>query len=214
MDEHDLAKTAGSPAFFAPELCYNGDGTPSGSNTPVTQKGDFNFGSSSSASGSNMDSLTNRLSVLSAGSGSTVRQSTSSIGQIKKKRPPITQAIDIWALGVTLYCFLFGRVPFDSTSEYALFSIIPTQDFAISDTMGADKMWTGGRTAFRQGAKNGLVEEACEVLDLLEKLLEKDPTKRITLEAVKVSQGCVVASSDHRSYIYITATSLHITRHL
>lgn len=178
MDDHDLAKTAGSPAFFAPELCYNGDGTPSGASTPSANNTEFNFPPQP------MDSLANRLSALSNGSAtSTLRTS----GAFRRKRPPITEAIDIWALGVTLYCFLFGLVPFDSTSEYALFSIIPTEDFAVPDYMGADGLWTGGRTAFKQAQNNDVSEEVCEVLDLLERLLEKDPVKRIKLDVVKVS---------------------------
>ena len=31
----------------------------------------------------------------------------------------IGKAIDVWALGVTLFCFLYGRVPFDSSTSNA-----------------------------------------------------------------------------------------------
>ncbi|KAJ2368633.1 hypothetical protein IW150_005358, partial [Coemansia sp. RSA 2607] len=37
----------------------------------------------------------------------------------------ITPAIDIWAMGVTLYCLVFGRVPFRASNEFELFNIIP-----------------------------------------------------------------------------------------
>ncbi|KIY53965.1 kinase-like protein [Fistulina hepatica ATCC 64428] len=32
-------------------------------------------------------------------------------------RPPITKAIDVWALGVTFYCLLFGKTPFNVSSN-------------------------------------------------------------------------------------------------
>ncbi|KAG1454947.1 hypothetical protein G6F56_007194 [Rhizopus delemar] len=101
--EKELAETAGTPAFFAPELCYAGEG----------------------------------------------------------KRSRISKAIDVWALGVTLYCLLFGQCPFTASSEFELFEIIPYQPltfpFAIED----------------------------DLQDLLKSLLEKLPEKRITLDKVK-----------------------------
>ncbi|KAI9327108.1 kinase-like domain-containing protein, partial [Obelidium mucronatum] len=60
----ELAKTAGSPAFFAPELCAS-------------------------------------IRVLEIGA-----------------------AIDVWALGVTLFCLVFGRVPFIAETEFELFHVI------------------------------------------------------------------------------------------
>ncbi|KAI8598093.1 kinase-like domain-containing protein [Dissophora ornata] len=104
-----LAKTAGSPAFFAPELCY-------------------------------------------------ARYAP---------RPPITKAIDIWALGVTLYCFIYGRCPFIAETEFELFNIIPRKQPSYLDSVP-------GRDCISPSLK-----------DLLSKLLEKDVSKRITLKEVK-----------------------------
>lgn len=81
----DLAKTAGSPAFFAPELCH-----------------------------------------------------------FDPERPRvITKAIDVWALGITLYCLLFGREPFPGVyGEMELFNNIcnveiePPEEYA--DTLDPD----------------------------------------------------------------------------
>ncbi|KAH8112734.1 hypothetical protein DFH11DRAFT_1545689 [Phellopilus nigrolimitatus] len=71
-------------------------------------------------------------------------------------RPPITKAIDVWALGVTLFCLLFGRTPWSGGTEFAMYHMIHTEDFLVDGTMG-----------------------------LLERLLEKDCSKRITLDEVK-----------------------------
>lgn len=101
----ELAKTAGSPAFFAPELCTVGEGTAS----------------------------------------------------------RITKAIDVWALGVTLYCLVFGRCPFEAETEYELFKLIPTQPLEFP----AD------------------IEIEDDLRDLLCKLLTKDVEQRITLEQVR-----------------------------
>ena len=40
-----------------------------------------------------------------------------------KHRDPleIGKAIDIWAIGVTLYCLVFGRLPFEADYEFELF---------------------------------------------------------------------------------------------
>ena len=181
-NEHDLAKTAGSPAFFAPELCFSDLGPPSGGNSPIRESSMYNFNGPVTLSD---DKPGNRSSINSANSTSnTLRPDSPSA---KRERPPITEAIDIWALGVTLYCFLFGKVPFDSTSEFHLLSIIPVEDFPVPATMGADHIPTGGRTGYLRGPSHGITQEACEAIDLLSRLLEKDPTKRIRLADVKVS---------------------------
>ncbi|KAL9536964.1 hypothetical protein MBANPS3_012207 [Mucor bainieri] len=104
--DRDLAETAGTPAFFAPELC-------------------------------------------------------SSLENNHHDDRHITKAIDVWALGVTLYCLLYGQCPFTASTEFELFDIIPTAPLE-----------------FPQETPENLV-------DLLEKLLAKDPQERITLEQVK-----------------------------
>ncbi|CAH1758960.1 5224_t:CDS:2 [Entrophospora sp. SA101] len=105
FNDTDLAKTAGSPAFFAPELCCT-----------------------------------------------------------DKSRPPITKAIDVWALGVTLYCFIFGKCPFIADTEFELFfRVIPHQPLQFPENISI----------------------SADLKDLLKSLLEKDPLKRITLDEVK-----------------------------
>lgn len=118
----DLSKTAGSPAFFAPELCQ-----------------------------------------------------TSS----DEKRPTITKAIDVWALGITLYCLLFGRTPFPETGvEFQLFNMICNEPIQIPPPEFEEED----------------VDE--EVRDLLKRLLTKDPEARITLEEVK-HHPCILRNIPH-----------------
>lgn len=152
LDDSELAKTAGSPAFFAPELCYQ----PSSN--------------ASSFIGAPADDRT---------------------------RPKITKAIDIWALGVTLYCILFGAPPFTAENEYMLYRKIPSEDFKVPETMGADCLLTGGRDGHDwEGTENW--EKAAEgrlVVKLLSGLLEKDPKKRWTLDQAKVS---LISPAIHR----------------
>lgn len=115
--DRELAETAGTPAFFAPELCSTGE---------------------------DVDDTKRR------------------------RRHRITKAIDVWALGVTLHCFVFGRCPFTAANEFELFNIIPKEplQFPDPDEIGFDI--------------------SDQLQDLLHRLLTKDPEKRITLEQVKV----------------------------
>ncbi|KAI9209826.1 kinase-like domain-containing protein [Polychytrium aggregatum] len=96
-----LKKSAGSPAFFAPEMC-------------VAQHGE-----------------------LSA------------------------KAADIWAMGVTLYCLVFGRLPFRGKSIIDLYESIKNDEPPIPDTADA------------------------ALADLLRKILDKDPQRRASLDDIR-----------------------------
>ncbi|KAI0359800.1 kinase-like protein [Trametes cingulata] len=101
-----------------------------------------------------------------------------------RKKPPITKAIDIWAFGVTLYGLLFGCLPFNATNEFEIYRVIRSQDWDVPETMGLDQLPTGGRHQ-RRSKWPAEESEGYLVVDLLERLLEKDARKRITLEDVK-----------------------------
>jgi serine/threonine protein kinase len=73
----------------------------------------------------------------------------------------IGTAIDIWALGVTLYFFIFGRPPFQADIEVQLYDNIKNNEVQFPHKIDAD------------------------LQDLIERLLEKDPEKRITIPEIK-----------------------------
>ncbi|OCF55699.1 CAMKK/ELM protein kinase [Kwoniella mangroviensis CBS 10435] len=213
VDDIELAKTAGSPAFFAPEMCYSGldtdisqRSTSSPQSTPMTEVPSFTLRPpssietrSSQSDPSNLGSsipLRPTLSNESAFSRRppSARSHSSSATIHRRERLPITNAIDVWALGVTLYCLFFGKTPFDAPNEYLLMQVIPVQDYVVPPFVGKDHIptGTGGLPAS---------EEANEGLDLLRKLLEKDPAKRITLEQAKKHPFTLRGISDPTSWL-------------
>lgn len=129
MEDTFLNRTAGTPAFLAPEVCPPPDG-----------------------------------------SGQTQVHSSKF-------------ALDIWALGVTYYCLLFGRPPWEGRDYYSILNKIAGTDFEVSERMGSDELLTGGRDPpdeFTDGKG---------VYTILGGLLEKDPVKRLTLTQLKVRKS-------------------------
>ncbi|KAF9291944.1 hypothetical protein BGZ68_001030 [Mortierella alpina] len=96
-----IKKSAGSPAFMAPELCEYGHGEVSG------------------------------------------------------------KATDVWSMGVTLFCIRYGRLPFRTTNIVELNRCIREDDPDFDE------------------------EQDPNFKRLMERLLEKDPTKRITIEELR-----------------------------
>ncbi|KAJ8062145.1 hypothetical protein OCU04_008705 [Sclerotinia nivalis] len=138
-DDLELAKTVGTPAFFAPELCYT---------------------------------------------------------DIDIEQPRITEQIDVWSLGITLYCLIYARIPFMAEDEYQLFKAIAKEDVYIprkrlkavdpgnptshfSRRMGP---WDG---PYRDEGDLSYEEIDDELYDLLRRMLIKDPAERIKLREVK-----------------------------
>lgn len=99
------------------------------------------------------------------------------------ERPPTTHAIDIWSLGVTFYCFLFGQLPFQEVNSgnkhrarMLLNESICQDPWTLHSTMGAERVST----------KGGLGSSASAIY-LLDVMLKKDPRQRSTLSQLKVS---------------------------
>ncbi|XP_025092933.1 calcium/calmodulin-dependent protein kinase kinase 1-like isoform X2 [Pomacea canaliculata] len=74
------------------------------------------------------------------------------------------KALDIWAMGVTLYCFVFGKVPFEE--EYIL---------------GLHKKILKDPVTFPED-----ISISEELKSLIQRMLDKNPTTRITLPEIKV----------------------------
>ncbi|KAK7027256.1 hypothetical protein VNI00_015345 [Paramarasmius palmivorus] len=154
LNDADLAKRAGSPAFLAPEIVweYMEDPAP--------------------------------------------------------PRPPVTKAIDIWALGVTLYCLLFGKTPFRPPGTYALgewtgYQWICNHDWRAPSRMGYDQVRTGGRHPSEEEIERG--EVGPTVIHLLDHFLKKDMDERITLEEVKTNRWFLQDLPNPSTWLEITS---------
>jgi len=140
-DDLELAKTVGTPAFFAPELCYT---------------------------------------------------------DIDVQQPKVTDQIDVWSLGVTLYCLIYARIPFLAEDEYQLFRAIAHQDVyiprrrlkAVNPSPLATQTSLSSKATlcngpYRQDGELVLEDIDDELYDLLRRMLIKDPVERLKLREVK-----------------------------
>ncbi|KAF9049824.1 kinase-like domain-containing protein [Panaeolus papilionaceus] len=185
--DSDLLKRAGTPSFLAPEVVWFSDDGPKFSPSP------------------SYDTLT-----ISSTEGQ--QSDTASSPQIRmpKQRPPITKAIDVWSLGVTFYCFLFGHTPFTVPSsanenvhhnEFVLYHQICTQDWPADEYMGADRVATGGRHPGNKDSEGGAI------IGILDKLLQKNPKKRLLLSEFKASSWILQDIANPREWSHLSSYS-------
>ncbi|KAF9070302.1 kinase-like domain-containing protein [Rhodocollybia butyracea] len=168
LNDADLAKRAGSPAFLAPEIVWEFTAWPKAAKWYPSVDID-----------------------TSSGDGERPP---------RPPRPPVTKSIDIWALGVTLYCLLFGKVPFRLPdegedkrvfTEWVGYGYICNKDWRKEQRMGREGVPTGyikrkRISAVNRGDDARREEEGRLVMHLLDHLLTKDLQARITLQEVKV----------------------------
>ncbi|KAK0388183.1 hypothetical protein NLU13_4428 [Sarocladium strictum] len=138
-DDLELAKTVGTPAFFAPELCYT---------------------------------------------------------DVDQEQPKISEQIDVWSLGVTLYCLIYARIPFLADDEYQMFKKIATEEVYIPDrrlkpvdpsTSPAVSSLYKRQNSDPYRDDNDLEYEDVDpsLINLIQQMLIKNPEKRIRLRDIK-----------------------------
>ncbi|CAA7269548.1 unnamed protein product [Cyclocybe aegerita] len=172
LDDSNLSRRAGTPSFLAPEVIF-----------------EHTVGVPGSISSRNQSPSSSQTSSTAS---ATIQPIPGAL-----KRPEITKAIDVWALGVTLYCLLFGTTPFSTEqNEFALYDCICNDKWKLLPTMGYDQVPTGapgvdaGTTGTSADASKGTStsEDPAGIIDLLDHFLQKDARARITLDEVKLSQ--------------------------
>lgn len=156
-DERELARSVGTPGFWAPELCYE-DLTP-----------------------------------------------------FDGKVPKITGAIDLWALGITLYAMVYARLPFWPYENVGLHEavcttepVLPKTRLVPVDTTNASLVVrpTGPINSNKRLDYELRFETVPESLrDLIGKLLVKDPAKRITIAEAKQHQWVLENLMDQDQFL-------------
>ncbi|TEA16885.1 Serine/threonine-protein kinase ssp1 [Colletotrichum sidae] len=139
-DDLELAKTVGTPAFFAPELCYT--------------------------------------------------------DADRMEQPKVSEMIDIWSLGVTLYCLIYARIPFQAEDEWRMFRKIATEDVFIprkrlkpvdpSTPPNSESLFKRHNVPPYRDDNELLYEDVDNLLyDLLRQMFTRNPEKRIRLRDIK-----------------------------
>lgn len=72
------------------------------------------------------------------------------------------RAADIWSMGVSLYCLRYGRIPFERSGVLDMYEAIRTDSIKLPE------------------------DEDPDFVDLMHKILEKDPDRRITMPELRV----------------------------
>lgn len=87
------------------------------------------------------------------------------------------RAVDVWALGVTLYSLIYNELPFWAESDLAILEVIHKTELKLE----GNRRLKGGGEGVAANVSEGLRQ-------LVLRMLEKDPAKRITVDELKANQ--------------------------
>lgn len=97
----------------------------------------------------------------------------SMLNEVDKAKSKIDNKIDIWSLGVILFCLAFHNLPFNGNNEFSLFKNI------VNDKLKFPQIKENSNTTSED------INELKLLKDLIKKLLVKDPLERITIKDIK-----------------------------
>jgi [calcium/calmodulin-dependent protein kinase] kinase len=158
-DERELVRSVGTPAFWAPEVCFE--------DVRIFEDG---------------------------------------------KTPRITGALDLWALGITLYCMIYARLPFMYNDDRGLHEAICHEDLLVPatrlvpvDMSSPDELTTHGPKEINSNKRLDFevkFEKVPDSLrDLIKKLLIKDPAKRMTMLEAKKHPWVLEGEDDPKKFV-------------
>ncbi|KAG8821445.1 hypothetical protein FRC17_009828 [Serendipita sp. 399] len=103
---------------------------------------------------------------------------------------PMTKALDIWAFGVSIFCFLFGRPPYWGESVHILCKAIIEDDYTIPEVATCDQILveSGG-------------EDLADALETMKGMMTKPVYARMTLAQAKRARWLTSDLEDPEAWI-------------
>ncbi|GME77311.1 unnamed protein product [Ambrosiozyma monospora] len=98
--------------------------------------------------------------------------------------------VDVWSLGVTFFFLFFERFPFYNENEFRLFNDIVNNKIVYPESLDKvnifRKLWEPKKLDASYNKQ--LLSYFNNLLELLQKMLNKDPSSRITIKSVRSHQ--------------------------